>query len=226
MATTYPGLTAAASPLRPSPRRRLLLVVCQCNCNASAGRRSACVSLGLGLGLAATLVQQQQNAALAADEEPANNGWWLTEFPLPVKKIVNKWMAEELNNAETGSRTFVRNGIYIADIGESYAAHAYRLRSTAFDLLALEDLLGNHADRANYVTKYLRLKSTFMYYDFDSLLSAAAADLRPPLLDLATRLFDSFETLQRATATKDDAQIAASYAHTKTILHEVMAKMA
>lgn len=134
--------------------------------------------------------------------------------------------AEELNNGETGSRTFVRNGIYIADIGPSYAAHAYRLRSTAFDLLALEDLLGNNADRANYVTKYLRLKSTFMYFDFDKLISAASDDQRPPLLDLATRLFDSFERLQKACGTKDDTQIGSSYADTKIILQEVMTKMA
>ncbi|KAF0931469.1 hypothetical protein E2562_004592 [Oryza meyeriana var. granulata] len=216
-----PGLTAAAatgsSLRRPRPRRLLLV---ECHASTATGRRSACLSLGLAA--ATTLVQQNDARAAAADDEPANNGWWLTEFPLPVPKIANK----ELNNGETGTRSFVRNGIYIADIGASYAAHAYRLRSTAFDLLALEDLLGNDADRANYVIKYLRLKSTFMYYDFDKLISAAAADLRPPLLDLATRLFDSFERLQVACGTKDDTQIGSSYADTKIILQEVMARMA
>uniref|UniRef100_A0A0D9WUL6 Uncharacterized protein n=1 Tax=Leersia perrieri TaxID=77586 RepID=A0A0D9WUL6_9ORYZ len=214
-----PGLTAAAasSLLRPRSRRRLLLVACRCQ-TTTAGRRSACLSFGL----AAVTTLLQQHAALAADDEPANNGWWLTEFPLPVPKIVNK----ELNNGETGTRSFVRNGIYIADIGPSFAAHAYRLRSTAFDLLALEDLLGNNADRANYVIKYLRLKSTFMYFDFDKLLTAADADQRPQLLDLANRLFDSFERLQRACGTKDDTIIGDSYAVTKIILQEVMARMA
>ncbi|BAF20612.1 photosynthetic NDH subunit of lumenal location 3, chloroplastic [Oryza sativa Japonica Group] len=214
------GLTAATAStsrlLRPTPRR-LLLLVAACS---TGGRRSACLSVGLAA--AAATIFQHHPACAATDDEPANNGWWLTEFPLPVPKIVNK----ELNNGETGSRTFVRNGIYIADIGPSYAAHAYRLRSTAFDLLALEDLLGNNADRANYVTKYLRLKSTFMYFDFDKLISAASDDQRPPLLDLATRLFDSFERLQKACGTKDDTQIGSSYADTKIILQEVMAKMA
>lgn len=131
-------------------------------------------------------------------------------------------MAEEINNAETGTRSFLKNGIYMADIGPSFAAHAYRLRSTAFDLLALEDLLGK--DASNYVNKYLRLKSTFMYYDFDKLISAA--EDKPPFVDLANRLFDSFETLQEAVTAKDDARIGDRYAETKLILQELMAKMA
>ena len=118
----------------------------------------------------------------------------------------------------------MKNGIYMADIGPSFAAHAYRIRSSAFDLLALEDLLGKEA--SNYVNKYLRLKATFIYYDFDKLLTAADANAKPPLLDLATRLFDSFERLQAAVTTKDDADIGTRYADTKLILQEVMTRMA
>lgn len=131
-------------------------------------------------------------------------------------------MAEEINNPETGTRSFIKNGIFMADIGPSFAAHAYRLRSTAFDLLALEDLLGK--DASSYVNKYLRLKSTFMYYDFDKLITAA--DDKPPYVDLATRLFDSFENLQQAVTAKDDPKISDRYAETKVILQELMAKMA
>ncbi|CAL5034240.1 unnamed protein product [Urochloa decumbens] len=180
-----------------------------------ASRRSASVHLGLA---AATAVLLRQPDAARADEEPANNGWWLTEFPLPVPKILNK----EINNPETGTRSFLKNGIFMADIGPSFAAHAYRLRSTAFDLLALEDLLGK--DASNYVSKYLRLKSTFMYYDFDKLITAA--DDKGPYVDLANRLFDSFETLQQALTAKDDPKISDRYAGTKLILQELMAKMA
>ncbi|NP_001141040.1 oxygen evolving enhancer protein 3 containing protein [Zea mays] len=202
--------------LRPS--RPTLHVTCQAAASSqqpsSPSRRSACL-----LGIAcAVLLRPRAASAAETDDEPANNGWWLTEFPLPVPKIVNK----EINNAETGTRSFLKNGIYMADIGPSFAAHAYRLRSTAFDLLALEDLLGK--DASNYVNKYLRLKSTFMYYDFDKLISAA--EDKPPFVDLANRLFDSFETLQEAVTAKDDARIGDRYAETKLILQELMAKMA
>lgn len=201
--------------LRPS--RPTLHVTCQAAASSqqpsSPSRRSACL-----LGIAcAVLLRPRAASAAETDDEPANNGWWLTEFPLPVPKIVNK----EINNAETGTRSFLKNGIYMADIGPSFAAHAYRLRSTAFDLLALEDLLGK--DASNYVNKYLRLKSTFMYYDFDKLISAA--EDKPPFVDLANRLFDSFETLQEAVTAKDDARIGDRYAETKLILQELMAKM-
>ncbi|RCU61442.1 hypothetical protein SEVIR_2G001050v4 [Setaria viridis] len=182
-----------------------------------ASRRSA--SLHLGLAAATAVLLRQPDAARAADDgEPANNGWWLTEFPLPVPKILNK----EINNPETGTRSFLKNGIFMADIGPSFAAHAYRLRSNAFDLLALEDLLGK--DASNYVNKYLRLKSTFMYYDFDKLITAA--DDKGPYVDLANRLFDSFEALQQAVTAKDDPKISDRYAETKVILQELMAKMA
>ncbi|CAN6180811.1 unnamed protein product [Urochloa humidicola] len=202
-ATTFSGSRSS----RPTPR----VVTCQ------ASRRSA--SLHLGLAAATAVLLRQPDAARAtADEEPANNGWWLTEFPLPVPKILNK----EINNPETGTRSFLKNGIFMADIGPSFAAHAYRLRSTAFDLLALEDLLGK--DASNYVNKYLRLKSTFMYYDFDKLITAA--DDKGPYVDLANRLFDSFETLQQALTAKDDPKITDRYADTKLILQELMAKMA
>ncbi|KAK1682217.1 hypothetical protein QYE76_043065 [Lolium multiflorum] len=221
MATTYLSSLQAAATITsgggaaPRPRSRVVT----CHATESSGRRSAC--LGLGLATAGMLRTAPGRAAdTDEDPEPANNGWWLTEFPLPVPKIRNK----EINNGETGTRSFIKNGIYIADIGPSFAAHAYRLRSSAFDLLALEDLLGKEA--SNYVNKYLRLKATFIYYDFDKLITAADADAKPPLLDLANRLFDSFERLQAAVTTKDDADIGSRYADTKLILQEVMTRMA
>jgi photosystem II oxygen-evolving enhancer protein 3 len=91
MATTYLSSLQAAATITggggggalPRPRPRTVI----CHATEPSGRRSACLSLGLGLATAAVL--HAAPARADEDPEPANNGWWLTEFPLPVPKIRN-----------------------------------------------------------------------------------------------------------------------------------------
>ncbi|KAL1537900.1 photosynthetic NDH subunit of lumenal location 3, chloroplastic-like [Salvia divinorum] len=164
------------------------------------------------LAIGITLLANAAGTAAAQD-----NGLWI-DGPLPVPYAINK-----IENSKTKTRSFLKKGIYIAEIGTK--GRMQRLRRYAFDLLAMADLIAQE-DAWNYVRRYLRLKSTFMYFDFDRVISAAPLDDKPPLLDLANRLFDSFEKLLEAVRKQDVPQIYSCYHSTTPILQELMLRMA
>ncbi|KAL2496200.1 Photosynthetic NDH subunit of lumenalchloroplastic [Forsythia ovata] len=167
--------------------------------------------LAIGLASIALFGNARIGNSLAED-----NGFWLTG-PIPVPSVNNK-----IDNEETGTRSFLKKGIYIANIGTKGRMH--RLKRYAFDLIALGDMIGQ--DTWNYIRKYLRLKSTFMYYDFDEVISAAPADDKKSLTELANRLFDSVEKLENAVKKQNLPQTESYYADTTSILQEVMSRMA
>ncbi|MCD7463244.1 hypothetical protein HAX54_050202 [Datura stramonium] len=168
--------------------------------------------LVLGLASIALFANSRIGNSLAED----NNGFFITG-PLPVPSV-----STNIVNKETGTRSFLKKGMYIANIGTK--GRILRLKKYAFDLLALGDLIGS--DAWNYVRKYLRIKSTFMYYDFDEVITAAQVNDKQPLTDLANRLFDNVEKLEDAVKKKNLPQTQTYYQETTTILQEVMDRMA
>ena len=68
------------------------------------------------------------------------------------------------------------------------------MKHYAFDLLALEDMLADQI-QWNYFSKYLSLKATVMFYDFDYLISSASSE-KKSLTDLGVRLFDCIEKVR------------------------------
>ncbi|KAH0468738.1 hypothetical protein IEQ34_001970 [Dendrobium chrysotoxum] len=147
------------------------------------------------------------------DEE---NGLWLPGL-IPIPTVTNK-----INNPETGTRSFVQLGVYVSNIGPE--GSAYRIKQNAFDLLGWGDLLGKNA--WSYLKKYLQLKSTIMYFDFDTVITGASVEQKQPLTDLANRLFTNFEKLEEAVKMKDDPMTRLCYDETRVVLKEVMERMA
>nr|GMC74605.1 photosynthetic NDH subunit of lumenal location 3, chloroplastic [Ipomoea batatas] len=165
----------------------------------------------LAVGLASIAVFGSSGIGKSLAED---NGFWLTG-PLPIPTVTS-----DITNKETGTRSFVKNQMYIVNIGTK--GSMYRLNKCAFDLMALGDLIGS--DAWSYVLRYLRIKATFMYFDFDKVISTAEPDEKQPLTDLANRLFDNIEQLEDAVKRRNLSLTESRYEGTLVLLQEVMSK--
>ncbi|GAB4849602.1 hypothetical protein Ancab_004397 [Ancistrocladus abbreviatus] len=201
-------------PDTPTARRRARIIQCVGKKSDESQEHQPRTTRRIAIGLTCSVAVLGQLSGVASLAE--DNGLWITG-PIPVPPVYNK-----IANEETGTRSFLKKGLYMANIGVK--GSAYRLRKYAFDLLALGDMIGQ--DMWPYIRRYLRLKSTFMYYDFDKVISAAPVDDKQPLTDLANRLFNSFEQLLTAVKEHDMPKTKSSYADTTILLQEVMDQMA
>ncbi|KAF3453537.1 hypothetical protein FNV43_RR03977 [Rhamnella rubrinervis] len=205
---TLPGISKLPSIRRTQKRVKVIGFLGK-KTDDDSQQQSLQTTRRLALGLASiTLVGNTCDGVSLAE----NNGFWI-DGPLPVPSVDNN-----IVNEKTGTRSFLKKGLYIADIPTK--GRMFRLRKCAFDLLAMEDLIGQGQDLLNYVQKYLRLKSTFMYYDFDKVITAAAADEKQPLTTLANKFFDNVEKLDGAVKQRNLLQTETIYKDTKVILQE------
>lgn len=70
---------------------------------------------------------------------------------------------------------------------------AHRIKKCACDLLSIGGDLVDDDDSWDLMGNDLRLKSTFLYCDFNRMISSAPRDQKKPLTELANKLFCSIE---------------------------------
>ncbi|KAF8378903.1 hypothetical protein HHK36_030252 [Tetracentron sinense] len=101
---------------------------------------------------------------------------------------------------------------------------ACRIKKCAFDLLSMSDM-SDDEDSWDLMGRDLRLKSTFLYCDFNQMISSAPNDQKKTLTDLANRLFYYIEELGHAVKIRSVPLTQNRYKDAAVVLQEVMATM-
>lgn len=74
-----------------------------------------------------------------------------------------------------------------------FKGSANRIRRCACELMSIGDDLMDDNESWDFVGRDLRLKATYLYCDFDKVISGASEDHKRSLTELANRLFCSIE---------------------------------
>ncbi|CAK9166754.1 unnamed protein product [Ilex paraguariensis] len=106
-----------------------------------------------------------------------------------------------------------------------FKGSAHRIRKCAFDLLCIGDDLMDDDDSWDLMGRDLQLKSTFLYCDFNKMISSAPNNQKKALTDLANKLFCSIEELDHAVKIRSIHLTNDRYNEAAVILQEVMALM-
>ncbi|KAG9442331.1 hypothetical protein H6P81_018185 [Aristolochia fimbriata] len=102
---------------------------------------------------------------------------------------------------------------------------ANRIKKCAVDLLSMVDMTDDE-DSWDLMGRDLRLKSTFLYCDFNQIISNAQDDQeKQALTDLANRLFYYIEELDRAVKIRSVSQTQNRYSDAALVLEEIMSVM-
>ncbi|OVA08937.1 Photosystem II PsbQ [Macleaya cordata] len=97
----------------------------------------------------------------------------------------------------------------------------YRIRKCAIDLISIIDLMDGE-DSWDLMGRDLHLRSTFLYCDFNQIISKAPEDEKKPLINLANRLFYSIEQLNYAVKLRNIILTESRYIDTAAVLEELM----
>ncbi|KAJ8643533.1 hypothetical protein MRB53_005281 [Persea americana] len=99
-----------------------------------------------------------------------------------------------------------------------------RIKKCALDFLSIVDLMDGE-DGWDLMRRDICLKSTFLYCDFNQVISNAAKEEKQPLIDLANKLFQSIEELDYAVQIRSISLTKDRYDDTALVLQEVMSFM-
>lgn len=106
-----------------------------------------------------------------------------------------------------------------------FKGSANRIRKCACDLLSIGGDIIDDDDSWDLIRRDLQLKSTFLYCDFNKMISSAPKDQKKALAELANKLFCSIEELDDAVKIRSIPLTHDRYNEAAVILQEVVAAL-